>query len=949
MRLFILAVALLGYAAALGVMSVDLGSEWFKVAIVKPGVPMEIALNKESKRKTPVAVFMRNGERLFGSDAVTSGNRYPHNSYRYFPLILGKSIDDPAVKDFQQKFPYYELVPTERNTVAFKHPEGDVIYTVESLLAMVLGHAREIASKFAEGPIYDAVITVPSQWGQVERKSVIAAAEIAGIKLHQLMNTNTAVALHYGVFNRKQIESKAKNILFFDMGASQTTATIAQYQIIKGKTETAPQVAIKGVGVAPVGGLKMDLTVRDKLVEKWEETKKTASDIKTQKTGRAMAKLLVAANKAKIVLSANKEHMAGVQQLIDDEDFKAKITRDELEASIQGDIEQAMEAVREAFKSSGMTNDEISQIIMFGGGMRVPAIQDALRKELNGAELSFNINADEAAALGGSYHAAFVSKVFRVKTMFIKDAVQKPVEVRFERDLEPEEVQEDGTTKKTIKRTLFQKMNPYPQKKAITFNRFSDDFSFSVFIDGQLQETVNLAGVKGAHENNTHADPKGVKAHFRMNDSGILVLESADATFEHEVFEEPEEPKEEKKAKMPDIPDIDLSTLDKLKDKFGSFFNGEDTDGKTAEQVLEELSKAAKEKKDGEEMPAEEQAEAEPSTEEAQGEPVAEEKTTTEEEKPVEEEPKTEEAKEGEEEPAESAEPAEEAKPEEPKKVVKKFSVNLESSAENHGLEFVSGSERESINEQIKALDQADADRLAKEKSFNDLESFIYDRQDKLYREGWTDAISEEKREEVAAALTAASDWLWDVEEPTSVTFDDKLAELKTLTRDWERRYDEHEKRPEAVERLEKMITGMRELFLETYKNQTGEGLALSQENVFELSEKLDKVADWLKEKTDGQAALAAHEDPALKVMDIQVKEKTLANAGEVLYKKIRMWRPPKPTEPPTIEPTTTGEESEEVNAEDGEEVKPASDDKPAEEPTTEKPAEDTTHDGSEL
>lgn len=85
----------------------------------------------------------------------------------------------------------------------------------------------------------------------------------------------------------------------------------------------------------------------------------------------------------------------------------------------------------------------------------------------------------------------------------------------------------------------------------------------------------------------------------------------------------------------------------------------------------------------------------------------------------------------------------------------------------------------------------------------------------------------------------------------------------------------------------------------------------------------------------------------ALIVKFFKVKEKTLANAGEVLYKKIRMWRPPKPTEAPTIEPTTTGEEGEEVNAEDGEEVK--SDDKPAEEATTEKPAEDTTHDGSEL
>ena len=136
-----------------------------------------------------------------------------------------------------------------------------------------------------------------------------------------------------------------------------------------------------------------------------------------------------------------------------------------------------------------------------------------------------------------------------------------------------------------------------------------------------------------------------------MNDSGILVLESADATFEHEVFEEPEAPKKDEKAKMPDMPDIDKSTLDKIKDKFGSFFNGEDTDGKTAEQVLEELGKAAKEKKDAEGAAGDEATE-----EEATGseEPAAEEKPA-EEEAPKEEEPKAEE-------PA-----AEDAKAEEPK------------------------------------------------------------------------------------------------------------------------------------------------------------------------------------------------------------------------------------------------------------------------------------------
>ena len=120
------------------------------------------------------------------------------------------------------------------------------------------------------------------------------------------------------------------------MGASSTTVSIAQYQKIKGKIETAPQVSIKGVGNAPVGGLKIDLSIRDLLVQKWEETKKTKTDIRTQKSGRAMAKLLTSANKVKTVLSANKETKAQVENLVDDEDFKAIVTRDDLEKTIQG-------------------------------------------------------------------------------------------------------------------------------------------------------------------------------------------------------------------------------------------------------------------------------------------------------------------------------------------------------------------------------------------------------------------------------------------------------------------------------------------------------------------------------------------------------------------------------------------------------------------------------------
>lgn len=77
--------------------SVDLGSEWMKVGVVSPGVPMEIALNKESKRKSPSVLAFRDGYRTFGEDAQQVGIRFPPNSHAYLIDLLGKSVDNPIV------------------------------------------------------------------------------------------------------------------------------------------------------------------------------------------------------------------------------------------------------------------------------------------------------------------------------------------------------------------------------------------------------------------------------------------------------------------------------------------------------------------------------------------------------------------------------------------------------------------------------------------------------------------------------------------------------------------------------------------------------------------------------------------------------------------------------------------------------------------------------------
>lgn len=94
------------------VMSIDLGSEWMKVAIVSPGVPMEIVLNTDSQRKTPIVISFRDGERLIGDSAAAIGTRFPEKTFSYLLDLLAKNSSSSAVKLFQKRFPYHKIIDT---------------------------------------------------------------------------------------------------------------------------------------------------------------------------------------------------------------------------------------------------------------------------------------------------------------------------------------------------------------------------------------------------------------------------------------------------------------------------------------------------------------------------------------------------------------------------------------------------------------------------------------------------------------------------------------------------------------------------------------------------------------------------------------------------------------------------------------------------------------------
>ncbi|XP_054262425.1 hypoxia up-regulated protein 1 [Macrosteles quadrilineatus] len=903
------------------VMSVDLGTEWMKVAIVSPGVPMEIALNKESKRKTPVVVSFRDGERTFGEDAQTVGIRFPQNSYTYLLDLVGKTVDNPMVKLFQKRFPYYNIVPDPvRGTVVFQH-DSETTYSVEELIAMIFHKARHFAQTSANQAINEAVLTVPGYFNQAERRAILQAAQLADLKVLQLINDYTAVALNYGIFRRKDFNETAQYVMFYDMGASSTTATVVSYQMVKvkdkGIVETHPQVAILGVGYdRTLGGLEMQLRLRDYLAKKFNEMKKTTKDV--FENPRALAKLFKEAGRVKNVLSANADHNAQIEGLLDEIDFKLHVTREEFEHLCSDLFERVKNPVEQALKVSGLSMDIISQVVLVGAGTRVPKVQERLSAAVN-MELSKNLNTDEAAVMGAVYKAADLSTGFKVKKFITKDAVIFPIQVLFER----ETTSEEGS--KPVKRMLFGPMNPYPQKKILTFNKHQSDFVFTVHyaeldhipphevdVIGSLNlSSVSLSGVAPALEKHKapNTESKGIKAHWVLDDSGILSLSTVELVLEKSISPEELEAEE--------------SPLSKLGSTISKLFTGPE------DSLKEPLEKPVHEEQD-------ESKEAEPAPpkkeEGADGSKPSEETVSGEDKKNA------------------TLKDGEKKKP--------KLVVLKEPIAANLSEHVVPGLAEEHLQQsiaKIETLNKYDAEKSRREGALNNLESFLFDVKMKLEDEDeYKFAATETETESINKMVAELSDWLDDEGfSADAVTFENKLSELKSLTKPVWKRVKEARERPEAIAALRSTVNGSRN-FLSTIKNMTasqtvdeGDPPMFTQIEFDTLEKVINETENWLEKMIVDQGKLKPSESPALTVKSLVDRMSSLDREVKYLVNKAKIWRPKVKKEEPAKDKNTTsstkekGEKSEDKPTESKkDEEKPAESKKDKEKPVKE-PQED--------
>merc|ERR1719221_2516975 len=113
------------------------------------------------------------------------------------------------------------------------------------------------------------------------------------------------------------------------------------------------------------------------------------------------------------------------------------------------------------------------------------------------------------------------------------------------------------------------------------------------------------------------------------------------------------------------------------------------------------------------------------------------------------------------------------------------------------------------------------------------------------------------ERAAFAEQLAKAEDWLYDHLDDGKAVFEEKLAELRVLGGPIERRFREHERRPEAVASLQQSVRSLRSLAQARPKNGNA-----SQMRALEVS--CDGATRWLADMQAKQAALPKHADPVL-------------------------------------------------------------------------------------
>lgn len=450
--------------------------------------------------------------RYLGEPAKTQEISNLKNTVGSLKRLAGRSLNDPDI-EIERDYVSAPLVDIKGQVGAEVTYLGKKErFTATQLVSMFLNKVKATASAELKLPVSDIVISVPAWFTDVQRRSLLDAAEIAGLKVLRLINDTTATALGYGItkLDLPTAEEKPRRVAFVDIGHSNYTCSIVEFK--KG------ELAVKATAWdRHFGGRNFDKALVDHFAKEFKEKYKI--DIYTNP--KAVVRVTAAAEKMKKILSANAQAPISIESLMNDVDVQGVMKRDELEELLQPLLERATGPLEQALAEAKLKIEDIDAVEMVGGCTRVPSLKEKISKFFN-KPLSFTLNQDEAVARGCAFSCAILSPVFRVRDFSIHDIVNYPIEFSWEQS--PDIPDEDTSL------TVFNKGNVMPSTKILTFYRkqpfdLEAKYAKPELLPGKLNPWIGRFSVKGVK-----ADSKDdfmiCKLKARLNLHGVLNVES---------------------------------------------------------------------------------------------------------------------------------------------------------------------------------------------------------------------------------------------------------------------------------------------------------------------------------------------------------------------------------------------------------------------------------------
>jgi len=373
---------------------IDLGTSNTCASVVLDGVPQVIPTRYGSH--TVPSVYARVGHRvLVGEPAVKRMVLDPGETIYGSKRLIGRAYTDSVAFDYQ---PYFAYQLTETRDHRFGASINGEVVSFEEVATALLEEVRDVASRFLNGSIDRAVITVPAYFTEVQREAVNRAARAARIMVDQLVPEPTAAALAFGHHSARK-----GHYVVFDLGGG--TFDISVMRASDGDFE------VLAIGGDPfLGGIDIDDMIANYLLEQLHREVR----VRIEPTPQQLARLREVAEECKRGLSVQETFAVSLNHFCEVDgkprDLNATVSRPILEELAGPFVSRLLEITRETVTAAGLAPDDIHELILVGGMSRMPLVHQHVEAFFH-RRADRKTNPDEAVAIGAALLASRIREV----------------------------------------------------------------------------------------------------------------------------------------------------------------------------------------------------------------------------------------------------------------------------------------------------------------------------------------------------------------------------------------------------------------------------------------------------------------------------------------------------------------------------------------------------------